>query len=182
MTPGLVLGLCRNVYCRRIWILLLLVFSQIFYHIINTGTCIFTIDITCCSLHVAPGLKVHDFKASRCSIDSFFMPIRRWKLFLKFLPRPTSSSRKWWSPFFNVAWWTLTLSNRPYLHAWVNCRAHVNMYLASLWSLPSADCGLATSSKSVPLSLSLSLSVDVPSSRQKLDCLTLGNPLTNSSI
>jgi len=49
MTPGLVLGLCRNVYCS---ILLLLVFNQIFYHIINTGTCIFTIDI--CSLHIAP--------------------------------------------------------------------------------------------------------------------------------
>jgi len=28
MTPGLVLGLCRNVYCRRSWILLLLVFNH----------------------------------------------------------------------------------------------------------------------------------------------------------
>jgi len=36
---------------------LLLVFNQIFYHIINTGTCIFTIDII---LHIAPGLKGHD--------------------------------------------------------------------------------------------------------------------------
>jgi len=55
---------------------LLLVFNQIFYHIINTGTCIFTIDITCCLLHIAPGLKGHDFKAFSCSIFVlFFMPI-----------------------------------------------------------------------------------------------------------
>jgi len=47
-------------------------FVQFFYHIINTDTCIFTVDITCCSLHIAPGLKGHDFKAFSCSIDSFF--------------------------------------------------------------------------------------------------------------
>jgi len=40
------------------------------------GTCMFTTDITCCSLYIAPGLKGHDFKAFSCSIDSFFMPIR----------------------------------------------------------------------------------------------------------
>jgi len=39
-------------------------------------TCIFTIDMTCCSLHIAPGLKGHDFKAFSCSTDSFFMSIR----------------------------------------------------------------------------------------------------------
>jgi len=36
---------------------LLVVFNQIFYPIINSGSCIFTIDITCCSLHIAPRLK-----------------------------------------------------------------------------------------------------------------------------
>jgi len=36
MTQGLVLGLCRNVYCRRSWILLLQVFNQIFLSY-NTG-------------------------------------------------------------------------------------------------------------------------------------------------
>jgi len=30
MTLGLVLDLCRNVYCRRSWVLLFLVFHQIF--------------------------------------------------------------------------------------------------------------------------------------------------------
>jgi len=45
-------------------------------HEMTIGTCMFTIDITCCSLHIAPGLKRHDFKAFSCSIDSFFMPIR----------------------------------------------------------------------------------------------------------
>jgi len=69
MTPGLVLGLCRNIYCQRSWILLLLVFNQIFlslyfhhhHHIIITIIIIIitttTTDITCCSLHIAPGLK-----------------------------------------------------------------------------------------------------------------------------
>jgi len=47
-----------------------------FYHILNTGTCIFAIDITCCSLHIAPGLKEHYFKTFSCSTDSFFMAIR----------------------------------------------------------------------------------------------------------
>jgi len=42
MTPGLVLGLCRNVYCRRSWVLLLLVFNQIFYHIIKLPVHVFS--------------------------------------------------------------------------------------------------------------------------------------------
>jgi len=45
-------------------------------HETTISTCIFTIDITCCSLHIAPRLKGHDFKAFSCSVDSFFMPIR----------------------------------------------------------------------------------------------------------
>jgi len=45
-------------------------------HEMTIGTCIFTIDITCCSLHIAPGLKGHDFKAFSCSTDSFFLPVR----------------------------------------------------------------------------------------------------------
>jgi len=47
----------------------------------------FTTDITCCSLHIAPGLKGHDFKAFSCSIDSFFMPVRLHNIF-KNIPNP----------------------------------------------------------------------------------------------
>jgi len=50
-------------------------------HEMTIGTCIFTIDITCCSLHIAPRLKGHDFKAFSCSIDSFFTPFTCKKLF-----------------------------------------------------------------------------------------------------
>jgi len=90
MTLGLVLGLCRNVYCRQSWMLLLLVFNQIFlsYNKYRQPTYIFTIDITCCSLHISPGLKGHDFKAFSCSIDSFFMPIRRYGLVAFYDIRP----------------------------------------------------------------------------------------------